>query len=182
MEIITDRLCLREVANSDYAFFEELETDEACLKYESDTIRTKKWIAKKFSETLQDVNTIPRVRYRMMISNLFTKEPIGRVVLWKIDDSINEWEIGWDVHPKYWGNGYAPEAAEAILRFAFNDLKVHRIQSLCNDQNNNSEKVMVKIGMKKEGTLRGVRLLNNCWYGSHIYSLLDNEFSRRAAE
>lgn len=63
-----------------------------------------------------------------------------------------------------------------MLEFAFNELKVHRIQALCNDENINSEKVMIKIGMIKEGTCRGVRVLNNRWYGSHIYSLLENEF------
>ncbi|WP_051623437.1 GNAT family N-acetyltransferase [Clostridium hydrogeniformans] len=178
MEIITERLLLREFTNSDYAFFEEMGTNKHCLKYESDTVPTKDWIDKKFSETLQDMATNPRIKYRMMISNLLTNESIGRIALWKINDSINEWEIGWDVHPKYWGSGYAPEAAEAMIGFAFNNLKVHRIQAICNDQNNSSEKVMIKIGMKKEGTLRGVRLLNNFWYGSHIYSLLDNEFNK----
>lgn len=173
---ITNRLCLREFKESDFDFFAELESNEFCLKYESDTLPTKEWIDKKFRETLDDKNQIPRTRYRLMISNLSTNEPIGRIVLWKIDDSIKEWEIGWDVHPKYWGNGYAPEAAKELLRFAFDDLKVHRIQALCNEKNSNSEKVMIKLGMKKEGTLRGVRFLNNCWYGSHIYSLLENEF------
>jgi len=33
--------------------------------------------------------------------------------------------------------------------------------------------------MIKEGTCRGVRFLNNCWHGSHIYSLLDSEFIKK---
>lgn len=177
MEVLTSRLRLREITESDYNFFVELETNESCLKYESDIVPTKDSVDKKFRETLEIINSVPRVRYRFMITYLDTNEPIGRVVLWKIDDSINEWEIGWDVHPRYWGNGYAPEAAMAVLEFAFNDLRVHRIQALCNDQNISSEKVMIKIGMKKEGTLRGVRLLNNNWYGSHIYSILESEFN-----
>ena len=175
MEIITDRLCLREVKENDYDFFAELESNEACIKYESDAVPTKDWIDKKFHETLEDINIVLRVRYRLMITKLATGESVGRIVLWKIDDSIKEWEIGWDVHLKHWGNGYAPEAAKAVLKFAFNELKVHRVQALCNDQNSSSEKVMIKIGMKKEGTLRGVRCLNNRWYGSHIYSLLGSD-------
>ena len=38
-----------------------------------------------------------------MLSKLSTNELIGRIVFWQIDGSIKEWEIGWDVHPKYWG-------------------------------------------------------------------------------
>jgi ribosomal-protein-alanine N-acetyltransferase len=177
MEILTERLRVREVLESDYGLFEELETHELCLKYESDTVPEKEWIDNKFRETFEDKDKLPRVRYRMIIEKLSTNEPVGRVVLWKIDDSIREWEIGWDVHPKFWGQGYASEAGKAMLKFAFNNLKVHRVQALCNDQNICSEKVMLKIGMIKEGTCRGVRLLNNCWYGSHIYSLLESEFN-----
>ena len=177
MEILTERLCLRETTERDYDFLVELETNESCLKYESDTVPTIDSLNEKFRETLEDININPRDRYRLIILKLSTSEPIGRIVLWKIDDSIKEWEIGWYILPKYWGMGYAPEAASALLKFAFNDLEVHRIQALCNDQNINSEKVMIKIGMKKEGTCRGVRLLNNQWYGSHIYSLLESEFN-----
>jgi ribosomal-protein-alanine N-acetyltransferase len=175
MEILTDRLCLRDIIEDDCDFFAELETNEACIKHESDTVSSKDWIEKKFRETFQDINIVPRARYRLIISKLDTHETIGRIVLWKIDDSIKEWEIGWDVHPKHWGNGYAPEAAKAVLKIAFNILMAHRVQALCNDQNSSSEKVMIKIGMKKEGTLRGVRCLNNRWYGSHIYSLLESD-------
>lgn len=178
MEIFTERLCVREVIESDYDLFSELETNELCLKYESDTVPEKGWIDNKFRETFEDKNKTPRDRYRLVVTKMSTKEPVGRVVLWKIDDHIREWEMGWDIHPKYWGNGYAPEAARALLVYAFNELKAHRIQALCNDQNISSERVMIKIGMIKEGTCRGVRLLNNCWYGSHIYSLLDSEFNK----
>lgn len=176
MQIVTDRLCIREITEEDYDFFAELEINESCLKYKSDIIPTKDWIYEKFNETLGDINKVPRVRYRLIISKLSTNEPVGRILFWRLDDSIKEWEIGWDVHPKFWGNGYASEAAMALLKFAFNESGVHRVQALCNDQNSSSEKVMIKIGMKKEGTRREVRLLNNCWYGSHIYSLLESEF------
>lgn len=177
MEITTDRLYLREFIESDYDFFVELETNEACIRYETDTVPIMYQLRKKFLENLKDINKVPKDKYRFIISKLVTKEVVGKIVFWKIDDSIKEWEIGWDLHPDYWGNGYAPEAAKALLKFAFNDLKVHRIQALCNEENINSEKVMIKIGMKKEGTSRGVRFLNNHWYGSHIYSLLENEFN-----
>ena len=176
MEIHTARLSLREMTEDDFDFFEEMETNEACLRYESDSVPTQEAIDEKFRRTLEDKNKAPRARYRWVVCTQSAEEPIGRVVLWQIDEAIREWEIGWDVHPAHWGKGYAPEAAQAVLQFAFRDLKVHRVQALCNDENVNSEKVMIKIGMKKEGTCRGVRLLNNCWYGSHIYSLLENEF------
>jgi len=176
MKIVTERLCLRDVTEKDYDFIYELDNNEFIQRYESDTMPTKEEIDKKFSKILESISTTPRTYYSLIITRLSDLAPVGRVVLWEIGSSIKEWEMGWDVHPDYIGNGYAPEAAKALLEFAFNELAVHRIQALCNDKNSNSEKVMIKIGMIKEGTCRGVRFLNNCWYGSHIYSLLDSEF------
>lgn len=177
MEIKTQRLLLRDIKKSDYRFYAELESNESCLQYESDSVPTKEEIEDKFNKHLNDKNVSPRTRYSLMIENAATQELVGRVVLWEIDDSIKEWEMGWYVHPRYWGKGYAPEAARALLMFAFSSLKAHRVQALCNDKNINSEKVMLKIGMLKEGTCRGVRFLNNEWYGSHIYALLENELT-----
>jgi len=176
MEIVTKRLCLREVTEEDYDFIYELENNEFVQRFEADTMPAKEDIDKKFSKILESVNKTPRTYYSLIITTLPDHKPVGRVVLWEIWSDIKEWEMGWDVHPDYIGNGYAPEAARALLEFAFNNLGAHRVQALCNDKNSNSEKVMIKIGMIKEGTSRGVRFLNNCWYGSHIYSLLDSEF------
>jgi ribosomal-protein-alanine N-acetyltransferase len=177
MELITERLVLREVTEEDYNFIYELDTNEFIQKFEMDAIPTKEEIDIKFSKILESIDRTPRTKYTLIICRLSDYNPIGRVVMWEIDSSIREWEIGWDVHPDFIGNGYAPEASKSLIGFAFNELGVHRVQALCNDSNVNSEKVMIKIGMKKEGTCRGVRFLNNCWHGSHIYSLLDSDFN-----
>lgn len=176
MEILTERLLLREILESDYQFIYELETNGFTQRYESDRIPTKEEIDKGFAGMLESQIKEPRTKYSMLIVRLSDKKTVGRVVIFEIDSSIREWEMGWFIHPHHAGNGYAPEAARALLEYAFNKLNAHRVQALCNDENTSSEKVMIKIGMIKEGTCRGVRLLNNKWYGSHIYSLLDSEF------
>lgn len=176
MEIITDRLCLREVTNKDYDFIYGLDTNEFIQRFESDTMPAREDIDKKFVKILDDINKTPRTRYTLIITTLPDYKPVGRVIIWEIDPVLREWEMGWDVHPDYIGSGYAPEAARALMEYAFKELGVHRVQALCNDTNINSERVMIKSGMIKEGTCRGVRLLNNRWYGSHIYALLDSDF------
>jgi [ribosomal protein S5]-alanine N-acetyltransferase len=50
---------------------------------------------------------------------------------------------------------------------------------LCHEHNHRSERVMIRIGMHKEGTLRGVRYLNSQWYGSHVYSILDTDHKKK---
>lgn len=58
-------------------------------------------------------------------------------------------EIGWRLHPDFWGKGYATEGAVACLDFGFNQLNLDKIVSFTTTTNHRSEKVMQRIGMSK---------------------------------
>jgi ribosomal-protein-alanine N-acetyltransferase len=64
-------------------------------------------------------------------------------------------EIGYWIGEAYWGNGYATEAARAVVRYGFEVLNAHRIQATYFTWNPASRRVMEKIGMQYEGILRG---------------------------
>jgi len=59
-------------------------------------------------------------------------------------------DIGWRLSQAHWGKGYATEGAKRCLDFAFNDLQLDTIKSVCPKINNASERVMNKLGMTKE--------------------------------
>ena len=54
-----------------------------------------------------------------------------------------------------WGRGYATEAAAALCDYAFGALEVHRIAAQHLLRNPASGRVMQKLGMRREGVLRG---------------------------
>jgi RimJ/RimL family protein N-acetyltransferase len=56
-------------------------------------------------------------------------------------------EIAWRLDSKYWGKGYATEAAKAIVNFAFTTLKLEEVVSFTVENNIRSRRVMEKIGM-----------------------------------
>lgn len=60
-------------------------------------------------------------------------------------------EIGWRLHADFWGKGYATEGAEACLKFAFEKQGFSTVYAFTTQANVRSERVMIKIGMKKEG-------------------------------
>jgi len=179
MEIKTERLILRDFMPEDIHFYIDLETHYDCIEYESESVLKEESLIQNFNQIVELQVANPRDKYSLIIISIETYEPVGRVVLWKIDDSIREWEIGWFIHPNYWKNGYASEAAKAMIQFAFEELNAHRIQALCHEHNHRSERVMIRIGMQKEGILRSVRYLNHHWYGSLIYSILDTDHKKR---
>lgn len=64
-------------------------------------------------------------------------------------------EIGYGLHPRNWGRGYATEAVKRITALAFDRFGAHRVQATCWAKNAASARVLVKAGYNKEGRLRG---------------------------
>ena len=61
-------------------------------------------------------------------------------------------EIGWRLAFEHWGKGYAPEAAKAVLHFAFDQLRLKEVLSWTAVNNLQSRRVMEKIGMQQDLT------------------------------
>lgn len=63
----------------------------------------------------------------------------------------NRAELGYWVGVPYWNNGYATEAAVAMLGFAFEELELNRVYAIRLSRNPASGRVLAKIGMNHEG-------------------------------
>jgi len=59
-------------------------------------------------------------------------------------------EIGWRLASKHHNKGYATEAAQEVLRFAFEELHLKEVVSLTVPDNESSQNVMKKIGMIRD--------------------------------
>lgn len=72
-------------------------------------------------------------------------------------DGVNELEIGYRLHPGFWGKGIATEAAQAVRDHAFADLGQRRVISLIHPDNTASRRVAEKTGLtlEKQTTFRG---------------------------
>ena len=62
-------------------------------------------------------------------------------------------EIGWRLDKKFWGRGYATEAAQLILDFGLIEIKLGEIFSFTAAQNLPSINVMKKIGLRERAEL-----------------------------
>jgi len=74
---------------------------------------------------------------------------IGCVSL-RVSKSENQAELAYWVGRPYWGQGYATEAAQKIVKFGFEGLGLNHISAAAMTKNPASYKVMQKIGMKPE--------------------------------
>lgn len=84
-------------------------------------------------------------------------------------------EIAYWVGEEYWGNGYATEAAQAILHFAFDEKQYHRVFARFFRSNPASGRVMEKIGMKQEGILIDHVKKENRYEDLVCYGIINSE-------
>lgn len=73
----------------------------------------------------------------------------------RIEPDHRRAELGYWIGVPYWGNGYATEAAEAMVKHGFETLGLHRIFASHVTNNPASARVLKKIGMRYEGRHRG---------------------------
>lgn len=85
-------------------------------------------------------------------------------------------EIGWTLAPESQGQGYATEAARAVLKMAFETLGFRRVQARLDAANAGSRKICERLGMTKEGELRDNWYLKGEWSSEAVYSILLSEW------
>ncbi len=85
--------------------------------------------------------------------------------------------LGYWMGKPYWGNGYCTEAARAVVRYGFEALGLNRISSTHMKRNPASGRVMQKIGMSHEGSLRKHVVKWDALEDIEMYSILRNEWN-----
>ncbi len=91
------------------------------------------------------------------------------------------YEVGWRLARHAWHQGYATEAARAVVRFGFEELGVHRLWAHCVADNVGSARVLEKLGMRREGHLRENEWYKGRWWDTLLYAILEDEWRALAS-
>jgi ribosomal-protein-serine acetyltransferase len=103
-------------------------------------------------------------------------ELIGFAGLFDIDPAFKSAEIGYWLDRGAEGRGVAHRAAAALLRHAFEELALHRVELRCAATNTASMRVAERLGFRLEGRLiKGDRVANE-WVDFLIYGMLEEEW------
>lgn len=100
---------------------------------------------------------------------------IGTMTI-RVNDTHKKAELAYWVGKEYWGNGYATEAAKEIVRYGFENLNLNRIWAKAMSKNPTSIKVMINVGMKKEGVLKQDIVKFGVFEDSDIYGLTKSDY------
>ncbi len=90
--------------------------------------------------------------YQWCIELKSNGEAIGSISVVDLKENIEAVEIGYCIGRNYWNQGITTEAFEAVIKFFFEEVVINRIESRHDPLNSGSGKVMLKCGLKYEGT------------------------------
>jgi len=105
---------------------------------------------------------------------------IGEVGIFLSPQAESKGNLGWSFHPDHQGHGYATEAAQVLLAYAFKERGLRRVTSDCDARNVASARLMERLGMRREGHLRQSRLRGEEWHDEYLYALLRDEWLARS--
>ncbi|MDP3313781.1 GNAT family N-acetyltransferase [Lutibacter sp.] len=162
----TERLILREILPTDIDGLFELDSDPEVHRYLGNKPVSSK------DEIVKVINFI-RQQYidngigRWAIIDKQTNEFIGWTGLKfeknETNNHKNYYDLGYRLIKKYWGKGIATEAAFASLEYAFDKLNTDYVYAMADCENEGSNKILKKVGLKfiKTFDLDGIK---HNWY------------------
>lgn len=175
--VTTERLILREFQPADEADIHEYASDPLVPRFDSWGPNTPQQTHDALKRWLTAQKVWPRDDVHLGAELQRERQLIGSVRLWTVDPANATAEIGYSFNRQYWNNGYATEAASALLNEAFITLKMHRVIATCDTRNVASWRVMEKIGMRREAEFRRDKLQKGEWRNSYLYAILAEELT-----
>lgn len=170
MYVKTERLLIRDFELADWEEVHEYTSNKAVMKYIPEGVfseeNTKDFVKNNQGKNAQNFPVI------LLGENIL----IGHMVFHKCFGD-HTYEIGWVLNPRHYNRGYASEAAYALLKYGFEELKVHRIIATCQPENLPSYRVMEKIGMRREGHHIKCIPHDDEWWDEYYYAILEEEWS-----
>ncbi|WP_288222212.1 GNAT family N-acetyltransferase [uncultured Clostridium sp.] len=103
-------------------------------------------------------------------------EPIGSISVVDKNKKVNMVHIGYCIGRKWWNTGVTSEALKALIHYFIKEAGVNRVESRHDPNNPNSGKVMMKCGMKYEGTMRQADINNQGICDYSMYGILAKEY------
>lgn len=179
MLLTTERLILREFAEDDWARVLEYQSDPRYLRYYEWEARTPDDARAFVGMFLRWQGEQPRRKWQLAVTLRESGLLVGNCGVRQAQAGARCAELGYELDPAYWGRGYATEAAQTMLAFAFGELGIHRVQAEVIAENTASARVLAKLGFRLEGRLRENQWFKGLWWDTLIFGLIESE--RRAA-
>jgi ribosomal-protein-alanine N-acetyltransferase len=146
--LITERLTLRQLSTEDSSAIFALRSDTEINKY----------LGRQASRTIEDaitfINNIndnikrnDSIYWAITLTN--SKIFVGTICLFDFSNEKNKCEIGYELLTNFQGQGIMQEATTKVIDFAFQTMRLKKIEAITHNDNLNSIKLLTKLDFKK---------------------------------
>ena len=181
LHLETERLVIRDFVEEDWQDIVETRTQEEVARYEPCGTRPpgpsgKGSLSASGSSVRSPLDMVGKyTEFAVVLGN----KAIGSVGVKRLSDVHQDAEVGWVFDARYWGQGYATEAARALMDWSFRTLELHRITAVCDARNVPSYRLMERLGMRREAHHVKSYFSKGEWTDDLVYAVLKDEWLRR---
>lgn len=173
--LATPRLVLRPITHADVPAIYALFSDPVVTKYWSRPPMHDIGHARKFvTEVRAGYRTGHRLQLGLALAG--TRELIGTCTLFALHPTCRRAELGYALAHAYWGQGYMHEALVRLVRYAFEELDLRRLEADIDPENAASAASLRRLGFVREGFLRERWIVGDTISDSEVFGLLRHEW------
>jgi len=175
--IETQRLILRrfEIADTESVFQTWLSDPVVQNNYGEKACNTTVEARQIIEKWISQYNNNEFYRWAIILKGIDTS--IGQIAFHFVDSKNQRADVEYCIGQSYWGNGYAAEALNAVIEYAFKHIRLNRVQAFHRSKNAASGKVLEKVGMKYEGVLKQYLIHNDEFDDCIMYAAIRNEWN-----
>ena len=149
----TERLTIRWMTAADVPALYEIFSDPLVTRYWSSPPLADRAAAAALLATIQELFRT-RALFQWGIARREDDRVVGTCTLGSLNPTHRRAEIGYALGRAHWGQGLMAEALPPVLRFAFGELGLHRVEADVDPRNAPSIRTLERLGFRREGYLR----------------------------
>jgi RimJ/RimL family protein N-acetyltransferase len=179
LPIRTPRLILDRLAADDLPELGNYRSDPEVARYQS----WEHWTLDDGRRLLQSQEGLspgtPGAWFQFAVRLEAGGELIGDCGLWVDAEDPRLGEIGFTFGRRHQGQGLASEATEAVLRFAFDGLQLHRVKAVVDCRNLPAVRLLERLGLRREGHHLQHAWFKGAWCDEYAYAALRAEWQEK---
>ena len=176
LPIETPRLILRRLELEDFSDAVEILTDPETFHYEERDAWSedgvKRWLEEEVKSRLSD----EKGKLVLAVIQQDDHKLIGLLWLSFSKPNRQEVEVLLQINTSRRRQGFGSEALQAALSFCFEDVRLHRVTSVCATRDIASMRLLAKSGMRREAECVKDRFIDGEWTNSSWHAMLEEEF------
>ncbi|KAF2518002.1 GNAT family N-acetyltransferase [Flavobacterium foetidum] len=168
----TERLLLDRVTDSDVKEVFQLRSNPETMKYIPRPLVTNHEGALEHIKMINDkIEENICINWGIRLKG--SPKLLGIIGFYRMQPENYRSEIGYMLNPDFHGKGIITEAVKKLIKFGFEELKLHSIEAVIDPENTASEKVLQKCGFVKEAHFKESDFWDGKFLDKVIYSLLE---------